>query len=78
MTDNEVIKAYELCFAEKGTKQTCGECPYHKFGELCKVKRGRDTLDLINRLQAENENYSHNVKQLASDIRNYQIELQAI
>lgn len=55
MTDNEIIKALELCFAEKGTKQTCGECPYHKFGELCKVKRDRDTLDLINRQQAEIE-----------------------
>ena len=53
MTDNEIKKAWELCFAEKGTKQTCGECPYHKFGELCKVKRGRDTLDLINRQQEE-------------------------
>ncbi len=55
LTDNEIIKAYELCFAEKGTKQTCGKCPYHKFGKLCKVRRDRDALDLINRLQAENE-----------------------
>ena len=55
--DKDIIKALELCFAEKGTKQTCGECPYHQFGELCKVKRGRDTLDLINRQQAENDNW---------------------
>lgn len=55
MTDNEIIKALELCFAEKGTKQTCGKCPYHKFGELCKVKRDKDALDLINRQQEEIE-----------------------
>ena len=30
-------------------------CPYHQFGELCKVKRDKDALDLIKRLQAENE-----------------------
>ena len=54
-TDAEIVKAYELCFAEKGTIQTCGKCPYHKFGKLCKVRRNRDALDLINRLQAENE-----------------------
>lgn len=55
LTNKDIIKALELCFAEKGTKQTCGKCPYHKFGELCKVKRDRDALDLINRLQTENK-----------------------
>lgn len=63
--DKDIIKALELCFAEKGTKQTCGKCPYHKFGELCKVKRGRDTLDLINRQQAEIERLQNENKQFA-------------
>ena len=64
MTDKDIIKALELCFAEKGTKQTCGECPYHQFGELCKVNRDRDALDLINRLQAEIERLKYQVNRL--------------
>ena len=55
MTDNEIIKAYELCFAERGTSYTCAVCPYHQFGELCKVNRDKDALDLINRQKAEIE-----------------------
>lgn len=49
LTDTEIKKAYELCFAEKGTSYTCAVCPYHQFGELCKVNRDKDALDLINR-----------------------------
>ena len=63
MENNEIIKALECCFAEKGTKQTCGECPYHKFGELCKVKRDKDALDLINRQQETIETLRNCVKQ---------------
>ena len=59
-TDAEIIKAWELCFMPKGTTCTCAKCPYHKFGALCKVKRGRDTLDLIKRYQAENERLRSN------------------
>lgn len=55
MTDNDIIKAFELCFAKTGTNFTCYRCPYHKYGNLCKVERNRDALDLINRLKAENE-----------------------
>ena len=55
MTDNEIIKAFELCFAKRGTILTCGKCPYHNFGKLCKVKRDKDALDLINRQKAEIE-----------------------
>ena len=54
-TDEEVIKALELCFTPKGTNDTCAKCPYHKFGKLCKIERDRDALDLINRQRAEIE-----------------------
>lgn len=53
MTESKIMKAFELCFAEKGSIYTCGVCPYHKFGELCKVERDKDALDLINRKNAE-------------------------
>ena len=55
MTDNEIIKAHELCFAEKGTSHTCALCPYHQFGVLCKVNRSKDALCLIKRQQSEIE-----------------------
>ena len=67
MTDNEIIKAYELCFAERGTSYTCAVCPYHQFGELCKVNRDKDALDLINRLQAENERLNEIAESIQKD-----------
>lgn len=62
LTDAEIVKAFELCFAEIGTAYTCTLCPYHKFGELCKVKRNRDTFDLINRLKEENDRFKNSWK----------------
>ena len=44
----------------------------------CGCESCLETIKFINRLQAENENYSHNVKKLASSIREYQISLQAM
>lgn len=52
-TDEEVIKALELCFTQKGTTVTCAKCPYHPFGKMCKVMRDKDALDLINRQKAD-------------------------
>ena len=65
MTDAEIIKALELCFTEKGTTYTCAICPYHSFGELCKVERDKDALDLIKRQKAEIEKLQKENKQFA-------------
>jgi hypothetical protein len=54
-TDDEIIKALELCFTPKGTKDTCAKCPFHKFRALCKVERDRAALDLLHRQKAEIE-----------------------
>lgn len=51
LTDNEIIKALECCVKET---HTCLECPYTEFGQ-CEFLVMKDALDLINRLQAENE-----------------------
>jgi SMC interacting uncharacterized protein involved in chromosome segregation len=78
MTDNEIIKALECCLNDETA--LCNKCPLKNECDdnpLDDVK-ARYSLDLINRQQAEIENYSHNVKQLVSDIRNYQIDLQAM
>lgn len=59
MTDNEIIKALELCFAPDG--MACSKCPYHKFGKLCKVERSKDSLDLIKRQKAEIERLEYSI-----------------
>ena len=51
MTDNKIIKALECC---KNDGIICYECPYKKTNG-CMEKLSADALDLINRLQAENE-----------------------
>ena len=59
LTDNEIVKALEC-----RVKGKCPECPYfHSYPcDKCK-KLDKDTLDLINRLQAENERLKEEVKE---------------
>lgn len=54
MTDKEIIKALECCYV---AIEKCRECPYDKYtsGEGCFRTMYIDTINLINRLQAENE-----------------------
>ena len=53
MNDNEIIKALECCLAELCH---CKECPRFVRGvDDCHVKLYNDSLDLINRQQAEIE-----------------------
>lgn len=51
LTDSEIVKTLECC---KSDTALCNECPYDKIGE-CIEKMCADSIDLINRLQAENE-----------------------
>ena len=51
LTDSEIVKALECCVNEK----TCKNCAYS--GRSCMTPLKRDTLNLINRLQADIENY---------------------
>ena len=68
MTDNEIIKSYELCFAEKGTTYTCAICPYHEFGKLCKVERDKDALSLINRQKAEIDRLNNHIAEVGKKV----------
>lgn len=49
MTDNEIIKALEICRNENGI---CSDCPYSDDYTNCK-----DVLDIINRPKAEIEKW---------------------
>ena len=51
MTDNEIIKALECCYASG----RCEECPLNSIGLGCIRKVQSHSLDLINRQQAEIE-----------------------
>lgn len=56
MTDNEIIKAFRCCYLNE---DECEECPCFKdghctdYGDVFTIVK--QVLDLINRLQAENE-----------------------
>ena len=77
MTDNEIIKALECCIKSSHF----GECFENKCPLVseqgCKV--GKETLypyalDLINRLQAENERLKQNLEEAHIDIREHLAE----
>ena len=53
LTDKEIVKALECCAS--GEFEECKNCPYVEGYPYCDGPMERDVLDLINRLQAENE-----------------------
>ena len=54
MTDNEIIKALEICRNENGM---CSDCPYSDDYTNCNTRIAKDVLDLINRQKAEIEKW---------------------
>lgn len=55
LTDKEIVKALEIC-QKPHDNDTCNNCKYKRnFG--CRDALCNDILDLINRLQAESEDY---------------------
>lgn len=52
LTDAEIVKALECCTNTDGPR--CGECEFFDGYDLCIDNLQKDTLDLINHLQAEN------------------------
>ena len=70
MTDEQIKKALECC-GKNVLYENCGDCPYEKdFGKdhICTIKVAKDVLDLINRQQADIEDYRRNVKQLTETL----------
>lgn len=54
MTDEQIIKALELC-AHWENDKTCEDCPANGYGFGCANKMSKFVLGLINRQNAENE-----------------------
>ena len=65
MTDNEIIKAFRCCYLNE---YDCEECPCFKdghctdYGDVVTILQ--QVLDLINRLQAENNKLKYQVNRL--------------
>lgn len=68
LTDNEIVKALECCIID----HLCNKCPLNKRRADC-LKIEQYTLDLINRLQAENEEH----KQRLETLMPFRIQLEA-
>lgn len=87
MTDKEIIKALECC-GKPVDENSCSECPYHCYEEDCH-KLLPQAIDLINRQQAEIENYikvaeyqqnltlkkSFEIKELKAEIERLEAEI---
>ena len=54
MTDNEIIKALEICSHRNGDLP-CEGCPAYSIAQMCMEDLMSDAFDLINRQQAEIE-----------------------
>lgn len=72
MTDNEIVKALECCNKSDNGKG-CFECPYRQYCPDCLRRRNEDTIDLINRQNAEIERlkaFEKNVYETVKELRN--------
>ena len=75
MTDKEIIQALECCKMPVGSG-SCNDCPFDyqrekqltSTDESCTTLMFDYALDLINRQQAEIENYSNNTKTMSDSI----------
>ena len=63
MTEKELINALEYC-VNRGND--CKYCPLYKESDCFLIIR-TESLNHINRLKTENENYSHNIKKLTEE-----------
>ena len=64
LTDEQIMKALEWCVASN----TCGDCPLLKIKENCRPFLYKQSLNLINRLKENNENYEIHIRNLEKSI----------
>ena len=68
LTDSEIVKALECCQND----EDCQNCPLKEFYPYCDDVLSPATIDLINRLQADNERLRDKVKDFKKIRRAYQ------
>ena len=67
MSDSEIVKALECCIKWK-REGDCAKCPLYESDKLCVKEIRILALDLINRLQAENEKLKEEKSKLENKI----------
>ena len=69
MTDSEIVKALECC-VKSDSVIDCFECPYYEvYSSRCVDYLCKDALDLINKLEAENERLSRITRTMVGEIK---------
>ena len=70
MTDNEIKKALECCTNYPACPT---DCPLYEQPMDCLLKLSKSTLDLINRLETENDKLRAEVRQWKEEANRWQI-----
>lgn len=69
MTDNEIIKAVDICKVGK-----CSGCPYHElYTAGCITELTKDVFDLINRQKAEIERLNIECQSMRNAANSYKM-----
>ena len=76
MTDKEIIKALECC-VNWGSTTSCADCPLCNTG-CVHFSKLKETLDLINRKQAENSNLTSDLTSLQNDLTSAKAEIERL
>lgn len=78
ITDLEIVKALEELVKCNNNEIDCGSCSLNVFYPRCPEEIGELTLNLINRLQAENKNLKAEVEKQKKkvEMRNFLISKQ--
>ena len=74
MTDNEIIKANDLC---SKMPQQCKDCPFCKFDD-CVRELAEETINLINRQKANAEGLTNAVKFLNEQLSSAKAEIERL
>ena len=73
LTDKEIVKALELCLENDFTERNCKHCPYEDDRLNCMDNMLEDTIDLINRLQADSKRLKKVQMQLDDALKMYHV-----
>ena len=77
-TDEEIIKALEICTNGKLGNEDCINCPYESGIRLCSDYLMLDALDLINHLTTTNKNYEATIKRADELIDTLKAEIEKL
>ena len=75
LTDEQIIKALECCSKPTTASDRCSICPKRDEPFGCSIRLSNEALDLINRLQAENEQLNAKLEKWLDKYNDKNIEI---